>query len=323
MDYYQTLGVDQTVTQQQLKKKYRELAKKYHPDTNPDNPEAEATFKKITEAYNVLSDPEKRAQYDNRGFVGYGSEEPDFGEFFAGFGHSPLHIDIAAELSFLDPCSDSEKSISYVKKVVCDVCSGSGAKSFKPGNCSSCKGAGRVKQNFGGIIQAMRVCNACQGKGRHVDISCNKCNGGLVDQQTDIKINIPAGVMPGQILRVAGHGHRAQFGVGDLRVHIQIHPHETFTRKGADVESVVDISYPKLIKGGSLKVDTIWGPETIRLPTRVQPGQKIRLYNKGFPRLGRMLSEEKGNHYVIVGLQMPKTITPEHQDLLDQLEKHY
>ena len=333
MDHYNTLGVESNATAEDIKKSYRKLAKKYHPDTNPNDPSAESNFKRVAEAYEVLSSAGGRAQYDQRlkggpPFYGGGFGPPGFNpaDFFAGnfnpFSQSPLHLNLGIKIPFLDPKKDQVKTIKFSRNTTCEPCGGTGAKTFKPGKCYTCNGKGHIQQNMA-VFSMMAVCPTCQGDGRLVDEVCKECSKGVVSEDATINVTIPAGIMPDQALRLSGQGNRSKDGVGDLQLRIMVGADPRWDRRGADVLSKAYVSYPTLVKGGFVNVETIWGNERISIPEKTRSGTQIRLRNKGFPMLGNLMDTERGDHLLSVELLIPEELSKEHLQALSDLEQFY
>jgi len=332
MNFYDILGVTQTATEEEIKRAYRKLALQHHPDKNPNNPEAEQTFKKIAEAYGVLGDSQKRNAYDQSlrgvppGFTGFGGFEGfrGFGDIFADFdpfNQSPLHIDIGLKLNFLDVKADHTKSIKYSRRTSCKTCKGSGAKSYAS-FCRYCSGKGKVSQNLG-VIRTIQTCGPCSGRGKQVKEFCTKCEDGAVVEPVELTLKIPAGVMQGQVLRVNGEGNKTENGVGDLRVRVVIDPDPRWERKGSEVWSKVSLTYPTFILGGEIEVDTIWGKEVVKVPPNSRVGSNLILPHKGFPRVGRMLPTERGNHNIYLDLEIPSVDLKKHAKILKELQELY
>jgi len=331
VDYYHVLGVSKDASQDEIKKSFRKLAKQYHPDKNPNNAAAEAKFKQINEAYDVLGDESKRHQYD------LGQEAPQFsgfGGFDAFFGGSPfgniffntfnnhLHIDLVCHLDFLDAKTDVQKTIRFERNTPCKRCNGSGALTFRPGNCANCKGTGKY-QTKGFLGLQIGICNTCRGLGKIVEQACNSCSRGQAVETIQFLVTIPAGISDGKIVRIQGEGHQTLQGSGDLRLQIAITPHPGFKRDGSNVYSVIECNYPQLFKGMSAEVLTIWGKERVEIPPKTKVGTKLVIPNKGFPVPGRMIPEERGQHYVSIELKYPNLQSEEHSNLLKQLEVLY
>lgn len=327
MDYYQTLGVPKSASQEDIKKSYRKLARQYHPDVNQGDPGATAKFKEISEAYDTLSDPEKRKHYDSPLRSG---GMPDFSDIFGanfGFGSvifnmqaANLNIEIPCSLTFLEPKSDVRKTVSYTKKVPCKKCNASGALTFKPGNCFACKGSGRTPPR--GFLVLEQPCGTCRGKGRLVEQKC-QCDDGYTPESTTLEVTIPAGITTNKILRIPNGGHHGPTGVGDLRLMITVGPHPIYTREGPHVISQIELTYPILFKGSTITVDTIWGKESLVIPPKSKPTSKLVIPNAGFPVPGRMLPNERGHHYLIIDIKYPDIRSEEHSNLLQQLQNLY
>lgn len=330
MNFYNVLGVAQTAKADEIKRSYRNLVKQYHPDTNPNNPAAEQRFKQVAEAYEVLGDTQKRAAYDRslaggtfQGFQGFEGFE-GFGGLFSGFdpfNQSPLHIDLGIRLSFLDAKDSHTRNIKYSRQQVCTTCKGTGAKSFAS-FCRYCKGQGRVAQSLG-VVRTIQTCRHCKGRGRQVKEPCPKCQEGTVAESVEIALKIPAGVMSGQLLRVTKEGNRTEKGVGDLRVRVTTDADPRWERKGAEVWSRLSLTYPVFVMGGDVEVETIWGKELVKIPANSTVGSTLVLHNKGFPRIDRMLPEERGHHNFYLELEIPKVDVKKHVSLLKQLEDLY
>lgn len=320
MDYYQVLGISRDASQEEIKKNYKKLALQYHPDKNK-SPGADKQFSDVTEAYEVLSDPEKRNRYDNpqeEGFFGL-----HFEDLFGGFGsrqaQHDLHVMASVNLSFFEPTKSNTKTISFNRKISCDVCSGSGG--IKSKKCSSCKGSGKSFFSHGNL-NIVSHCKQCEGSGKIIQEKC-KCDKGFVIKKEEIEVTVPAGVMDGQLIRVQGHGNVCSVSgktiSGDLLLKINIEEHPVMRRNSADVISELEINYEDIILGLNTSVDTVWGKAEIS----IKPGQDITkpitLYSKGFPRLGRFVESEKGNHHFVLKISIPKTVSQEISDLLVKL----
>jgi molecular chaperone DnaJ len=351
-DYYEILGVPRDANKEDIKRAYRRLARKYHPDVNKE-PGAEEKFKEINRAYEVLSEPETRTRYDRFGEAGVsggggpGFDYGDVGGFadifetiFSGFGGmggqttsrrrsgpargEDLRLDF--RLKFREAVFGGEKEIRIRHLETCNTCQGSGAK---PGSgsrtCSACSGAGQVRRAtrtpFGTFAQ-VSVCPTCNGAGEVIEEKCEVCGGAGRKQETKkLKITIPAGVDNGTRLRVSREGDAGNKGgpPGDLYVYLAVDPDEEFRRDGIDIQSEITISYLQAILGCRLKVNTVDGPEEITINPGTQPNTVVRLENKGVPKLGNPVA--RGDHLLTINVFIPTRINHEERELLEQLAK--
>ncbi|PPL02380.1 molecular chaperone DnaJ [Parapedobacter indicus] len=352
-DYYDVLGVSRNADQAEIKSAYRKLAIKYHPDKNPNNTEAEDKFKEAAEAYEILSNPEKRQRYDRfghsgggaGGFGGGGMNMEDifsqFGDIFGG-GGSPFesffggggqrggrrvtkgsNLRIKVKLTLQEIAKGSEKKIKVNKQVVCTTCDGSGAKdksSFH--NCRTCGGTGtvrRVTNTILGQMQTTSTCPTCNGEGVEISAKCPVCHGdGLVRGEETISINIPAGVSEGMQLSMSGKGNAAPRGgvPGDLIILIEEIPHETLKRDGTNVIYDLYINFVDATLGTSAEIPTIDGKAKIKIEPGTQGGKILRLKGKGVPEVN---SYHKGDQLVYVNVWTPKAISSEEKELLERL----
>ena len=342
MNHYNTLGVSESATADEIKRAYKKLARKWHPDVNRDNPKAEEKFKEISAAYAVLGDNDKRTQYDNErkmpsmggfsgfsGFGGFGSFDPfnmgtDPFEFLkrnAKTGNG-LNIHTALTISFLDAKASQTQPISFLRNKPCGKCNGTGAQDYHAGNCPTCRGQGSIAQSLGGVLRAQSICQTCRGRGKLIKNKCGHCDSGSVRETAEINVHIPAGIISGKTLRLQGEGHRSAQGKGDLFIKIETAPDSRWNRDGANVFSSVEIDFPTLVMGGKVEVETIWGKELVTIPEKTQAGTKLALANKGFPRLNRMLASERGVHYVTASLKIPKgKLSKQQRDLLQKYKE--
>ncbi|MEB3266514.1 MAG: molecular chaperone DnaJ [Cyanobacteriota bacterium] len=351
-DYYDLLGVSRDADADTLKRAYRRLARQYHPDVNKD-PGAEDRFKEIGRAYEVLSDPQTRARYDQFGEAGLGGGGgmPDMGDmggfadlfetFFSGFGGSAggaaprrrgprqgddLRLDLA--VSFSEAVFGVEKEVQIRHLETCSTCSGSGARSGSgPTTCGTCGGAGQVRRAtrtpFGNFTQ-VAPCPSCDGSGQVIADPCGSCGGqGLQQVRKKLRINIPAGVDSGTRLRVANEGNAGQRGgaPGDLYVFLSVQAHPQLRREGTTIHSEVALNYLQAILGDTIEVETVDGPEPLEIPAGTQPGAVITLSGKGVPRLGNPVA--RGNHQFTVKVQLPTKLSGDERELLEQLAGHH
>lgn len=355
-DFYQTLGVEKTASADELKKAYRKLAMKYHPDQNKDNPEAEAKFKELNEAYDILKDEQKRAAYDRYGAAAFdGSMGPGgpgaggfegfaggagafsdifedmFGDFMGGRGRSGhggpsrgSDMQYTLEVSLEDAYKGKEAQIKIPVNDTCDACKGSGAEpGTSAGNCSTCDGAGRVRQQQG-FFTIERTCPTCQGAGKIIESPCKKCRGqGRIKKDKTLKVKIPAGVDTGRRIRLSGEGEAGLQGGprGDLYVLLAVRPHKLFKRDGANLFCRVPITVTKAALGGDVEVPTIEGKAAkVKIPPGTQTGQQFRLKDKGMSVLG---SDAKGDLYIETFVETPVNLNKKQQDMLKALDKDF
>ena len=341
-DYYEVLGVERTASIDEIKKAYRKLAVKYHPDKNPDDPAAEGKFKEAAEAYGVLSDDEKRATYDRYGHAGtgnFGGFDPNqfadfgdilgdlfgFGDFFgtrrAGRSNRPARgNDVRYDLTidFEDAVFGKEITLNVPRVIQCATCSGNGAKpGTQPATCSGCGGRGQVRYSQG-FFAVQRTCPQCGGAGKVIKEPCVTCGGaGRVREEKTIAVKIPAGVDDGSRLRVAGEGEAGYNGgpAGDLYVFLSVREHEKFQRRDYDIHSEQAISITQAALGAEVLTDTLDGEEPVRIPPGTQPGHIVRLRGKGVQYLQ---SSGRGDHYVHVAVRIPTSLTDEQRELLER-----
>lgn len=341
-DYYEVLAIERGASLDEIKKAYRKLAVKFHPDKNPGDPAAEEKFKEAAEAYGVLSDEEKRARYDrygHSGVSGMGGFDPnqfaDFGDILGdlfGFGDifgagrrrtsrpargNDLRYDL--QIDFNDAVFGKEVSLDVPRVVVCTTCSGSGAKpGTSPVPCTGCGGRGQIRYSQGFFAMA-RTCPQCGGAGKVIKDPCVTCSGaGRLRETKTIAVKIPAGVDDGSRLRVAGEGEAGWNGgpAGDLYVFISVREHPRFTRRDYDIHSEHAVSFTQAALGAETKIDTIEGKETLRIPPGTQPNQVFRLRGKGVQFLD---GSGRGDHYVHIAVRIPSSLTDEQRRLLEEL----
>ncbi len=354
-DYYEVLEVDRGADEATIKKAYRQAAKKYHPDLHPGDKEAEQKFKEVNEAYEVLSDPEKKARYDQFGHAGvdpnfgagggpggaYSGGFGDFGDlgdifssfFGGGFGaqrHNPnaprrgADTSASITLSFEEAAKGCTKTVRHTVIDACEQCGGSGAApGSAPKTCPSCHGTGQIRMNQRtpfGTIQTQRVCDACRGSGKVIDKPCGKCAGkGRVRVTKEEEVRIPAGIDDGQTLNVRGRGDAGVNGGsrGDLHININVRPHPIFERRGYDVFCDMPITYLQAALGDTLVVPTLDGKVKLTVHEGTQPGDEFKLRGKGIQRIN---GGGRGDQYVRVVLEVPKSLTEKQKSLLREFE---
>ena len=348
-DYYEVLGVSKGCSEDELKKAYRKLAKKYHPDLNPDNPEAEAQFKEVSEAYEVLSDPQKRSRYDQFGHAGvdpsYGGAGgvysggvgfEDLGDIFnsffgGGFGGSrrtrnpnaPIKgsdIRVAIPLDFMEAVKGIKKKIKVSQRVTCGDCGGNGAKlGTQPEPCPDCSGTGQVRisqRSPFGVVQTTRTCPRCTGQGTVVKEICPACVGkGRIPKEKTLEVSVPAGIDDGQsfVLRGEGDQGRNSGPAGDCVVTVSVRPHPLFERDGYDIWCEIPMTFAQLALGDEITVPTVDGNVSYKVPEGSQPGTVFRLRNKGVPYVN---SRGRGEQYVRVNLEVPRNLTAKQKEVL-------
>jgi len=347
-DYYEVLGVGRNASQDEIKRAYRRMAIKYHPDKNPGNKEAEAKFKECAEAYEVLSDPDKRKQYDQFGHEGLrGSGMHDFSrmnveDIFSMFGFDDFFgsvfgggrragrrggavrgydLETSVELTLEEVARGAEKTIEFTRQDRCAECGGSGAApGSQPARCPLCGGSGQVAKG-GGFFQMVSTCPQCQGTGQVITNPCPKCKGsGRVPRHRTVTIKIPAGVHEGQGIRVAGEGEpgRDSGPNGDLYCYIRIQPHEFLQRDGNNLVAVVPISFTQAALGATIEVPSLDGTKQLKIPPGTQYGSIFRIRGQGLPdvRTGRT-----GDQLVQVAVETPTNLNDQQEALLREFAK--
>ena len=355
-DYYEVLGVPKDADDAAIKKAYRQLAKKYHPDINPCDKEAEAKFKEASEAYAVLSDADKRRQYDQFGHAAFdgsggGSGGFDFsnmgdifgsdifgdifGDLFGGSSSRRLNsngpmrgsdVRTSVRITFAESVTGTSKKLDIILKETCNTCHGTGAKpGTSPENCSKCGGKGQVvytQQSLFGMVRNVQPCPDCKGTGKIVKEKCPDCYGsGYVSVKKTIEVTIPAGIDDGQCVRIQGKGEPGINGGprGDLLVAVMISPDPEFRRDGYNIMSNVRISYPKAVLGGEIKVRTVDGEVIYEVKPGTASGTNVRLKGKGMPTVRN--KEVRGDHYITLIVDIPSKLTAEQKEALVNYEK--
>lgn len=355
-DYYEVLGVSKSASDDEIKKAFRKMAKQYHPDLHPGDKEAEEKFKEVNEAYEILSNPDKKAKYDQFGFAGvdpnYGAGAAGAGGFggfgdmgdifdsiFGGFGfggssrassnpNAPRRgsdIRASANIDFMEACKGKTVKVRVNRTVQCDECHGSGAA---PGSstktCPECNGKGQKvisQQSIFGSVRQVVTCDRCHGKGKIVEASCRKCSGqGVVKNSAVVEVSIPAGIADGQMVRLAGAGNCGTNGGpdGDLLVSVNVRPDPIFERDGYDVWTEVPITYTQAVLGDEITIPTVDGKVTYTVPEGTQTGTVFRLRGKGIQKVH---SSSHGDHYVRVAIEVPRNLTKDQKNILKEFEK--
>jgi molecular chaperone DnaJ len=350
-DYYQVLGVDKGTPADDIKRAYRRKAMKYHPDKNPGDKEAEARFKECAEAYEVLSDSEKRQRYDQYGHEGLrGAGMHDFShmnvddifsmfgfdDFFGGmFGGGGRRrgssrpggaakgydLETGVELTLNEIAQGAEKTIEFTRQDACSKCKGSGAaKGSKPVNCPTCGGSGQVARG-GGFFQMVSTCPQCKGAGQIISSPCAGCKGsGRVPRKRTVSIKIPAGVHEGQGIRVAGEGEPGQGGGpnGDLYCYVKVQAHDFLQRDGSDLVAIVPISFTQATLGATIDVPSLDGTQRLKIPAGTQYGNVFRIKGQGLPDIR---SKRVGDQLVQVTIETPAKLNAQQEEILREFAK--
>lgn len=336
-DYYDVLSIRRDATGDEVKRAYRQLAIECHPDRNPNDPAAEERFKEGSEAYAVLSDPEKRARYDRMGHAAFettgpgGFDPTDFGavadilegllgEMFRGRrrrGRTGRDLTYEMEIDFQEAALGTEKTISLTRAAPCGECAGSGAAPGTPVHvCPACRGRGESRFQRG-FFATSRVCATCGGSGKRPESPCRACQGkGVRPSSDELVVRVPAGVEDGAIRTVRGAGEVGPGGAGDLHVTVRVAPHPLFTRKGADVLCTVPVSFPQAVLGAQVDVPTLQGRVKMKLPPGTQSGRVFRLRGKGIAVFG---GAGKGDQLVEVVVEVPEKVNRKQRRLLEEL----
>ncbi|MCH5298492.1 MAG: molecular chaperone DnaJ [Ruminococcus sp.] len=352
-DYYEVLGVQKGASDDEIKRAYRKSAKQYHPDLHPGDKDCEEKFKEVNEAYEVLSDSEKRARYDQFGHAGV---DPNFGagggspfgqdmdigdifnSFFGGFGgfggnrranpNAPRRgndVEAQVVITFEEAAKGCKKTVTYNNVVTCDDCHGTGAqKGTQAKTCSACSGTGRVtvsQRSPFGVVQTQRACDKCSGKGKIIETPCRSCNGnGRVRKQKGVDVTIPAGIADDQILNISGHGNSGINGgpAGDLRVYVKVRPHEIFERRGDDVWCEMPITVAQAMLGSEVIVPTLDGKVSYSIHEGTQPGDVFKLKGKGIPHLN---GRGRGDQYVKMNIEIPRNLNSKQKKAVTELDE--
>jgi molecular chaperone DnaJ len=345
-NYYETLGVDKKASQDEIKKAFRKLARKYHPDLNPGDKTSEHKFKELNEAYDVLGDEKKRADYDQFGRSPFEAGGPGFdyraytsGDKFEFGGFGDIFSDLFGaergyeragvkgpdlvmrlEMTLEEAFTGVTRPVTFNREAYCTNCGGTGAETFR--QCEKCKGTGKIAMAKG-FFKMAQPCDVCGGTGKQITRACRVCNGsGKVFHTESIKIKIPAGADNGSRVRVKGMGGAGQAGgpAGDLQIEIAIKPHPLFTRKDNDIYFELPVTFGEAALGTKIEIPTIDGYAAMTLPAGTQSGQKFKLAKKGFPSTK---SGERGNQYVTIKIAVPKNIPEKARTAISEIESLY
>lgn len=349
-DYYEVLGVQKGASKDDIKKAYRKLAMQYHPDRNPDSPEAEAKFKEASEAAEILLSDEKRKRYDQFGHAGvdgqaggfggqgfsgdFGDLGDIFGDIFGDIlgggrrggnrrsrGRPGNDLQMSVDLTFEEAAFGKEKEVSLLKNVSCGTCHGSGSKNgAQPSNCDMCAGRGEVRRQQG-FFTVASTCPKCHGSGQMISDPCGTCHGsGTTKKKTNLAVKFPAGIDSGQRLKLSGEGDAGQGGApsGDLYVVVNVLPHDLFERDGFDVYCKVPISFSQAALGAEVEVPTLSGKVKVSIPAGTQAGKKMRLKSKGIERLG---AYGYGDQILEIHAETPTKLSNEQKELFQKLQE--
>ena len=352
-DYYEVLGVSKGASEDEIKRAYKKLARKYHPDMNPGDKEAEEKFKEVNEANEVLSDPDKKARYDQFGFAGvdpnygagggYGAGGFDFGDlgdifgsfFGGGFGgggqrrrNGPQRgesIRMSVSVDFTEAAFGCEKEVTVERSEQCPTCKGNGcAPGTTPEVCPDCHGSGAVMQSQRtpfGVMQTQAVCGKCRGTGKIIHQPCPDCHGsGRARKRKTVKVNIPAGIDNGQTISLRGQGHAGKNGGpnGDLLITVMVKPHDIFRREGTSVFCEAPITFTQAVLGAEMEIPTIDGKVKYTIPEGTQTGTVFRLRGKGIPVLN---GHGRGDQYVTVTIETPRGLNREQKEALKKFSE--
>lgn len=343
-DFYEVLGIERDADQAAIKKAYRRIAMKFHPDRNSEDPKAEDKFKEASEAYEVLADEEKRAAYDRFGHAGVDSNgmggggqgfsgggfgdifSDVFGDIFGGGGRGPSRgsdLQYTLEVTLEQAVKGTTAKIHIPTTVSCSTCSGTGAKpGTEASTCKTCHGNGQVRMQQG-FFSVQQTCPSCRGNGKSIDDPCTKCRGhGVVQERKTLSVRVPPGVDTGDRIRLSGEGEAGPAGVvpGDLYVQISVRSHPIFERRGADLYSEVPISFIDAALGSEIEVPTLEGRVKLRIPAETQTGKLFRLRGKG---VKPVRGSTTGDLLCRVVLETPVKLTKEQRELLEQLRESF
>ncbi len=356
-DYYEVLGVNKSASEDDIKKAYRQKVKQYHPDLHPDDKQAEEKFKEVNEAYEVLSDPDKKSRYDQYGHAGvdpnfgaggggfgggFGGMDFDlgdlFGSFFGGaFGggrqanpNAPRRgsdTQARVTLSFEEAAKGCKRTVDFNRVELCPDCHGSGAAAgTSPETCPECHGRGQVnaqQRTPFGVVQTSRACPRCGGRGKIIKTPCRKCNGkGAISKKVSVEITVPAGIDDRQVLNIRNEGNSGLNGGpnGDLHVTVLVRPHPFFERDGYDVWCDVNVSFAQAVLGATLEVPTLDGKVRYELPAGTQPGTVMKLKSKGIQNLN---GRGRGDQLLRIIVNVPKNVNARQKELLREFEAEF
>ena len=348
-DYYEVLGVERSADEATIKKAFRRLARELHPDVNAHDPQAEEKFKEAAEAYEVLSDAERRQTYDAYGHEGLkgGGYQPNFqdfgsisdlfsaffgaGGFDAAFGGTRMRggavqggdVALAVQITLEQAAQGTEVEVAYDATALCETCHGNGAEPGTPiVTCDKCHGAGQIqavqRTRFGQMVRTA-LCDKCGGDGRIAEQPCHTCDGrGMVARERRVKVDVPAGIADGQRMRITGRGHAGERGgpPGDLYVVVRVKEDERFLRDREDLITVVDVAAPLAALGTTIKVPTLTGEVPLEIPAGTQPGETIVMAGRGMPPVGR---GRTGDLKVVVNVVVPRRLSRKQKDLMEKL----
>ncbi|WP_022836275.1 molecular chaperone DnaJ [Salisaeta longa] len=349
-DYYDTLGLDSSASDKDIKRAYRKMAMEYHPDRNPDDPEAEQKFKAAAEAYEVLSDPKKRQRYDQYGHAGLGESGngvgfQDINDIFSAFndifggaasgrsrrtrGRPGSDLRVTLPLTLEEIAQGVEKNIKVRKYTACEVCDGTGAEGGLEGEnyvmCDQCDGTGemrQVSQSVFGQFVNVQACPKCNGEGRIIENKCQNCGGqGRLEGEETVSVTVPAGVMEGNYLTISDAGNAGLRGgpAGDLRIEIKQKDHAEFVRDGLDIYYDLHLSFPEATLGTEVEIPTLKGRARLQVDAGVQPGRILRMKGRGLPDLN---SNRTGDQMIRVHVWTPQQLDDDEFEILEELYDH-